>query len=950
MSTSNGEKATANTFNTSYVSREVDDNKVGKLDLENVDTDSQIDVQSNLNTLQSFTGATRNGSPTEKPTFTTNNIGNAGDNLNQRVDAIQAEVEVNQSNITTNSTEVTDLRTTTGTGTADTDMGVYAAGTNGYSITNAETTKTNIQELIEGVDSRVPRTDANVANGYAGLDANARILPAQLPTSATEYKGAWDASANTPSLADGTGTNGDLYRVSVAGTIDLGSGSETYGVGDAVIYNGSIWQKIPADDAVESVNGLSGIVVLDTDDIAEGSNNEYYTEAKVDAVIAGASIDELADVDTTTVAPTEGQALVYDSVAGDWVPGDAGSGSGAGSKTYFDDGDFENSIDIASVYDDGSSYVDGDGGSASAISIAATATALAGEQSLEITKAASDATGEGVTLLTETIDEIDLGKDLFFSLSYDFSDANYTTGDVQLKAYDVTNSEILAVVPIANLDDDGGIFRSSGKIQGKVIPNSDTDEIRLSLHVETDSQAGLSWVARLDECRIGPVCSTPTSVITDWQSYSSTVSWGTSEQEFFYRRVGDSMEIRGRMVFSSGISGTLSVTIPTGFNIDLDKVDPTSVSLQLVGNIYLQDASSQANRTGGHPRVNDSTTLIFQAEGGSTVTDTNPFTFVSGDRARFMATVPIEEWTSGNLVSTFETGFQNLFAKAYKSSNQTIPNNTDTTLELDTVEFDTAGVVDTVNDYMLIPKSGFYSAVGNIRFNSGVSVGRYTVRLRQNGNIIAESLFEGASEGVESGNVKTVFKAEKGDQITLSCSQETGSSIDIGAMGEVTYLILKSEPDLSVYGVFGNAQNIDASSSAFPLSTSGFAAAEWAQMTGNSIQLDPGLYLLFRSLFYNRSGDTVTNFRIRTADVNGTNSSTLPPYSGTDWQVSNASLIDQIYGASPGGELGFSDIDASPIFITVFRPTEIFTTFRAGNGSTFNAGTVTIHQLAVRYK
>ena len=505
MSTSDGEKANANTFNTSYVSREVDDNKIGKLDLQNADTDEQIDVQSNLNTVQSYTGAPRNGSPTAKPSFATDNIGSAGDSLFQRTDAIQAQVETNTTDVTANTAENIALRQTTGTTTSDTSMGTYTAGgATGFNVTDNQGTKSNIQDLIDGVDARVPESTRNVANGFAGLDSNARILSAQLPTSATEYRGAWDANTNTPTLVDGTGTNGDLYRVSVAGTQDLGSGSEDYGIGDAIIYNGTIWEKIPADDAVTSVNGQSGIVVLDTDDIAEGVTNEYYTNAKVDARIALASIDDLSDVDTTTVAPTEGQALVYDSVGGEWVPGDAGSGSGAGSKTYFADGDFENNIDDASVYDDGGSYVDGDGGSPSALSIASTSSALAGDNSLEISKAASDAAGEGVTLTTQTIDEIDLGKDLFFSFAVDATDANYTSGDIQVKAYDVTNSAILAVVPLANLDVSAGVLNQLTTVQGKVVVSSTTAQVRLSLHVETDSNTGSAWNIRVDEARIGP--------------------------------------------------------------------------------------------------------------------------------------------------------------------------------------------------------------------------------------------------------------------------------------------------------------------------------------------------------------------------------------------------------------------------------------------------------------
>ena len=46
---------------------------------------------------------------------------------------------------------------------------------------------------------------------------------------------------------------------------------------------------------VDSVNGYTGVVVLDTDDIAEGANNLYYTDARVDANIAGKTTSDLAE-------------------------------------------------------------------------------------------------------------------------------------------------------------------------------------------------------------------------------------------------------------------------------------------------------------------------------------------------------------------------------------------------------------------------------------------------------------------------------------------------------------------------------------------------------------------------------------------------------------------------------------------------------------------------------
>ena len=58
---------------------------------------------------------------------------------------------------------------------------------------------------------------------------------------AMEYKGDWNASTNTPTLIDGTGDVGDMYRVSVAGTQDLGSGTVNYEVGDTLVYDGTVW-------------------------------------------------------------------------------------------------------------------------------------------------------------------------------------------------------------------------------------------------------------------------------------------------------------------------------------------------------------------------------------------------------------------------------------------------------------------------------------------------------------------------------------------------------------------------------------------------------------------------------------------------------------------------------------------------------------------------------------
>lgn len=72
-------------------------------------------------------------------------------------------------------------------------------------------------------------------------------------SSSAQYKGAYDASGGghgSPALTDGTGTLGDYYTCTVTGTVDTDHGNITLAVGDQMMYNGSIWEKIPVSISI----------------------------------------------------------------------------------------------------------------------------------------------------------------------------------------------------------------------------------------------------------------------------------------------------------------------------------------------------------------------------------------------------------------------------------------------------------------------------------------------------------------------------------------------------------------------------------------------------------------------------------------------------------------------------------------------------------------------------
>jgi hypothetical protein len=89
---------------------------------------------------------------------------------------------------------------------------------------------------VTGNTGKILRTDG--VNFFWGSET--------VPSGSVVFKGEWNASTNSPTVSNATGTIGWQYIVSVAGTQNLGAGSVAYGVGDQIIHNGSVYIRIPA--------------------------------------------------------------------------------------------------------------------------------------------------------------------------------------------------------------------------------------------------------------------------------------------------------------------------------------------------------------------------------------------------------------------------------------------------------------------------------------------------------------------------------------------------------------------------------------------------------------------------------------------------------------------------------------------------------------------------------
>lgn len=198
-----------------------------------------------------------------------------------------------------------DLVTLSGRPVNSTDLGTFT----GTTIPDTSTIKAALQALETADELKIPLSQKGANNGVATLDAGGKVPVSQLPSAVMTFEGTWNASTNTPTLVDGTGDPGMVYLVSVAGTQNLGSGSQTFAVGDWVVANSStVWQKSTNSNAVVSVNGQTGVVVLSTTDIAEGTNLYFTTSRARIASVADAIVDGVVDV-----APS--QNAVFDALA-----------------------------------------------------------------------------------------------------------------------------------------------------------------------------------------------------------------------------------------------------------------------------------------------------------------------------------------------------------------------------------------------------------------------------------------------------------------------------------------------------------------------------------------------------------------------------------------------------------------------------------------------------------
>ena len=172
------------------------------------------------------------------------------------------------------------------------DTGAVIVTLDGVTDQGATTTNSiTVGGVTIGTEYSLPTLDGS-ANQVLQTNGTGTVSFATLDfTGGLEYKGSFNATAGTPSLANAE--KGDFYIIDTAGTIY----GQTWAVGDHLLINedmgGTITNskidKIDNTQAVTSVNTQTGAVVISGNDVAADHTAVNYTatNANVDGHLAG---------------------------------------------------------------------------------------------------------------------------------------------------------------------------------------------------------------------------------------------------------------------------------------------------------------------------------------------------------------------------------------------------------------------------------------------------------------------------------------------------------------------------------------------------------------------------------------------------------------------------------------------------------------------------------------
>ena len=263
--------------------------------------------------------------------------------------------------------------------------------------------------------------------------------------------------------------------------------------------------------------------------------------------------------------------------------------------------------------------------------------------------------------------------------------------------------------------------------------------------------------------------------MTDWKEYTPAIAGFTGTLDtFMWRRVGDSISIKGTSSTTTVLASAFSFSLPSGLSVDSSK-NPSktnSASHGVLYNIEGSVAGAFASSTKGpfvvFSDTSVSSSLLYAAQdtvGSGLSADDGNEMLTAGGRLRVdVSNIPILGWSS-NAVSSEDLGGREIVVEG--------AGNGGTSITIDVTDIDFTETRDTTSSWsgssFIVPETGDYKVDGAILF---------TADAIRNVRIYVDTVYRKAISGTTqktlhgfSGTVSLV----KGDSLTIRVGSNGGT-------------------------------------------------------------------------------------------------------------------------------------------------------------------------------
>lgn len=466
----------------------------------------------------------------------------------------------------------------------------------------------------------------------------------------------------------------------------------------------------------------------------------------------------------------------------------------ASSRNYISNGSARQNTSGWVTYADaaGTAPVDGTGGSPSITFTRTTSSPLSLDASFLFTKDAVNRQGQGVSY-DFTIDNADRAKVMSINFDYEVASGTYADGDLTVWLYDITNAQVIQPSASSILNAIGPQQKQTASFQ----TNSNSTSYRLIIHVTSASAS--AYTVKFDNVSVTRESISQGTVVTDWVSYTPTTAGlgAVSSIVFSWRRVGDSVEILGRLNTGTPTATFATISLPSGLIADTAKI---SSSGQVVGSVIVNTSITSVGwylfGTGSSSNLNigiraTTTTSGFAYANGNAISNS------SGDTISFIATVPILGWSSSQQLSS-DADTRVVAARYSTAAGQSISTGTITIIDYGTMSFDTHGAVTTGASWKYTAKvPGKYNvkAAAILDASASWSVGEDMLFMLYKNGVHVSYLDYATAYGTTSVlyflNGSDEIDLIAGDYIDIRIQQGSGATIALGNFATGNYVAIE---------------------------------------------------------------------------------------------------------------------------------------------------------------